>query len=361
MYAQILNARLETWVENNNILCDAQNGLRKDRSCLDHIYLLQSILSNRKMSKKDTFVCFIDAKKAFDTVDRDCLWFKLLKIGIHGDFLKAVQSLYKSVSCTVKINNNFTEWFKVNMGVKQGCVLSPTLFSVYVIDLANEINNLRCGVSFDDINISILLYADGIALITPNEMALQRMLNVLLEWSYKWRININEKKTKALQFRHATKRRSHFVFKCGDKHIHFEAFYKYLGFWFHEPLDMKKSIKEISKAASRSFGAVFMKYISCGGMAYNVYSKLVDSVVEPVLFYCSGIWGHNRYSEIDEVLNRACSMYLGVSKNAPNTSCRWDMGWFSCEVKQKIDIVRLWCRQRNMPENRLVKHIHNYH
>ena len=120
VYAQILNARLEKWVETNNILCDEQNGFRKERSCLDHIYLLHSILSNRKLSKKDTFVCFVDAKKAFDTVDRDCLWYKLLKIGIHGNCLKAIQSLYKSVSCTVKINDNFTEWFKVNMGVKQG-------------------------------------------------------------------------------------------------------------------------------------------------------------------------------------------------------------------------------------------------
>ena len=85
---------------------------------------------------------------------------------------------------------------------------------------------------------------------------------------------------------------------------------------------MKKSVKEISKAASRALGGVFMKYISCVGMAYNVYSKLVESVVEPVLFYCSGIWGHNRYGEIDAVLNRACRMYLCVSKNAPNTSCR---------------------------------------
>ena len=148
------------------------------------------------MSKKDTFVCFVDTKKGFDTVDRDCLWFKLLKIEIHGDFLKAIQSLYKSVSCTVKINDNFIEWFKVNMGVKQGCVLLLTLFSVYVNDLVDAIKNLRCGVSFKDINISILLYADDIALIASNEIDLQRMLNVLSEWSNKWRIGVNEKKTK---------------------------------------------------------------------------------------------------------------------------------------------------------------------
>ena len=71
---------------------------------------------------------------------------------------------------------------------------------------------------------------------------------------------------------------------------------------------------------SRALGTVYMKYINSGGMTYNVYSKLVESAVEPILFYCSGIWGHNRciYSEIDSVLNKAYRMYLGVSKNGPN-------------------------------------------
>ena len=48
-------------------------------------------------------MCLVDAKKAFNTIDRDCIWYKLLKIGIHGDFLEAIQSFYKSVSRTVKI------------------------------------------------------------------------------------------------------------------------------------------------------------------------------------------------------------------------------------------------------------------
>ena len=54
---------------------------------------------------------------------------------------------------------------------------------------------------------------------------------------------------------------------------------------------MEKSITEITKSAGRALGAIYMKYQSAGGMAYNVYKRLIDSVVEPVLFYCAGIWG----------------------------------------------------------------------
>ena len=53
---------------------------------------------------------------------------------------------------------------------------------------------------------------------------------------------------------------------------------------------MEKSVTEVTKAAGRAVGAVYMKYLYAGGMSYKVYTKLIESVVEPVLFYCSGIW-----------------------------------------------------------------------
>ena len=92
---------------------------------------------------------------------------------------------------------------------------------------------------------------------------------------------------------------------------------------------------------TRALVAVFMKYISCGGMAYNVYSKLVESVVEPVLFYCSGIWGHNRYGEIDAVLNRACRMYLGLIKMPRIPRVEGICVGFLAKLNKKLGIVRL--------------------
>ena len=59
---------------------------RKDRSCLYHLYVLSTLIKNRKLQKRDTFKCFVDAKKAFDNANRDMLWHKLLQIGIKGTF-----------------------------------------------------------------------------------------------------------------------------------------------------------------------------------------------------------------------------------------------------------------------------------
>ena len=70
----------------------------------------------------------------------------------------------------------------VSTGLKQGCKISPTLFSVYINDLAQEINSLGCGVQLDDAMISTLLYADDSVLINPSAENLQTMLNALDIW-----------------------------------------------------------------------------------------------------------------------------------------------------------------------------------
>ena len=71
----------------------------------------------------------------------------------------------------------------------QGCVLSPTMFSVYIKDLAEQINNIHYGITIDDIMVSILLYADDIALVAPDSDRLQGMLNVVTEWCDRWKLS----------------------------------------------------------------------------------------------------------------------------------------------------------------------------
>ena len=73
-FCKILNNRLTTYLDYNNILCEEQCGFRKKRSCQDQIFTLFNILENRKLCKKDTYTCFVGFKKAFDSIPRDKLW-----------------------------------------------------------------------------------------------------------------------------------------------------------------------------------------------------------------------------------------------------------------------------------------------
>ena len=144
-----------------------------------------------------------------------------MSVGISGRILNAIQSLYDNVQCTVKVKELFSPWFPVSHGVKQGCKISPTLFSVYTNHLAQEIKSLNCGVTLDDIMISVFLYADDIVLISPTAENLQLMLNTLNSWCRKWKLTVNPEKNKVIHFRTPSVSRSNFVFTCGDKDIEY--------------------------------------------------------------------------------------------------------------------------------------------
>ena len=196
--------------------------------------------------------------------------------------------------------------------------------------------------------------------LSETEHGLQRMLDTVNEWCKKWRLTLNGSKTKVIHFRPPSRPKSEFQFSCGYNAIAIDRSYKYLGFWFNEFLDLKYSVKEIVKSASRALGAVYTKYLHGGGMSYDVYTKLITTIVEPVLFYGAGIWGINTYKEVETVLNKACRYFLGVGKNASNLATRGDMGWSSCATKQKLECVRLWCRLKQMSAERITRRIYNW-
>ena len=96
----------------------------------------------------------------------------------------------------------YTDFFNITAGVKQGDVISPTLFSIFIDDLVKGIKQLDLGVEIDtNFQVSILLFADDIVLIAPNEVNLQLMLDYLAKWCIENRMEVNINKTKIIHFR----------------------------------------------------------------------------------------------------------------------------------------------------------------
>ena len=216
LYSSILNNRLVAYLETNDLIADEQNGFRSDRSCLDHIFAITTLIRNRLLSNMDTFTCFIDLRKAFDFVDRDLLFAKLIKLNITGKIYFAIKEMLSETKSCIKINQLCSDYFSISNGVRQGDPISSTLFSIFINDLVYEIKTLNYGIKLEDQNVSILLYADDLVLIATNEYELQEMIETLYLWTKKWRISINSEKSNIMHFRTARKRQTEFKFKLGN-------------------------------------------------------------------------------------------------------------------------------------------------
>ena len=109
---------------------------------------------------------------------------------------KAISSLYSNPRSRISLNEHKTEYFHCPIGVKQGDCLSPTLFAIFINDLAKEIKESGIGIQIEEnLFINILLYADDIVLLTSSENDLQDLLFIVENWCKKWRLEVNLTKT----------------------------------------------------------------------------------------------------------------------------------------------------------------------
>ena len=150
MYSSILSKRLESYLEKNKILVEEQNGFRASRSCIDHLFVLCTVLRNRKSLGLSTYLAFVDYKKAFDSVDRSMLLYKLAQIGVNGKFYSAIAAMYLNPQSRVILNDHETDYFDCPIGVKQGDCISAILFAIFINDLAIEIKDSNIGLNLNE-------------------------------------------------------------------------------------------------------------------------------------------------------------------------------------------------------------------
>ncbi len=102
---------------------------------MDQLVSFTSIIETRKQQRKNTFAVFIDFSKAYDRIDRNLLWGKLSRLGLYGKIMQALEQIYNNVECCVRINGALSNWFSIGSGLKQGCIISPILFLIYILTI----------------------------------------------------------------------------------------------------------------------------------------------------------------------------------------------------------------------------------
>lgn len=132
------------WVSQNDVIHEWQAGFRRGYSTIDNIFNLVSIIKIHLSAKRrKVYAFFVDFSAAFDHVDRYSLFCKLTAMGLSSKIVKVIRNMYTGTGASIWCQNEVTEEFETTMGVKQGCILSPILFALFINDICE---GMRGGV-----------------------------------------------------------------------------------------------------------------------------------------------------------------------------------------------------------------------
>ena len=264
------------------ILAEEQAGFRPGRSTVEQVFALNMLIQHR-IEKKDgkVFAVFIDYRKVFERVWHDGLFSVLEQYGIPRKLINIVRDLYSKAKSCIRVNNNLTDWFETTIGVRQGCLLSPDLFNMFLeIILAEAIEDCKkLGINVDGYKLKDL------ALIADCENDLQTLIERVHVVSKKMEISIP--KTKAMIFSHEDQLQVNI--KLDDTSLDQVNRFKYLGVTLTPSNDSTREIKSRLLLASTALGKL-KKVWSDKDVTISTKLRLINALVYPVLLYGSEIW-----------------------------------------------------------------------
>ena len=268
-----------------------QFGFKKKSSTTMCTFMALETIERYISKGSEVHVLLLDASKAFDRVDYIKLFDKLLDRGMCPLTLRLLMNMYTEQKLQVKWDNHISQKFNVTNGVRQGGILSPLLFSVFVDELLEKLKEKGIGCYIDHLFSGALSYADDIILLCPSVSAMNEMIKLCEEYAEDHKIIFNGKKSKYLvfgnyEYRPTIKVNNEIVPRC-DSAIH-------LG----HVLDTKNTkgtlIEESVKSFHKSFYGFMSKFAGCNVMVKN---KLFHQ-------YCSSMYGSQLWDLTDKALER---------------------------------------------------------
>jgi len=311
----------------------------------DHIFTLRCIIDRyvTNTSGGKMYACFIDFKKAFDSIWHEGLLYKLLKNNVNGNFYKLIKNLYSKSSCYIKLGSKRTKSFRYARGVRQGCILSPLLFNLYLNNLSISLDKTSRTDPFflpNGTKLTSLMYADDLVLLSKSQEGLQNCINSVADFCTKWQMTINENKSKVMIFRkRSIKKSKQQSFIIHNNKLETVREFTYLGVKLSSTGNFSAhQIQSRGKALNAFFN--INRTVDFIKLKPQQANQLFNSMISPILTYASEVWGvyqkHDfekwEKSPIEKVHLRFCKYYLGVTSKASNIACRAELGRFPLKI-----------------------------
>ena len=165
----------------------------------DNMFILNGVIQKQLILRKPLYICFVDFSKAFDLVNHNILFYKLMRSGWSGRVIDTLRNLYSKTKFRVKCNGMLSPPILNEIGVNQCGICSGLLFRKYVSDLEQYLMSEQ-GICIDENIVGHLLWADDLILFSDSVAGLQKQLNRVMKFCSNNRMIVNESNTKVMQF-----------------------------------------------------------------------------------------------------------------------------------------------------------------
>nr|KAG5691627.1 hypothetical protein BaRGS_023798 [Batillaria attramentaria] len=316
VFARVVLARLQSLA--SRVYPESQCGFRASRSTVDMIFSLRQLQEKCREQQKPLYIAFIDLTKAFDLVSRSGLFSLLQKIGCPPRLLQMVKSFHEDMHSTVYFNGGTSDAFPVSSGVKQGCVLAPTLFGIffsmllqYAFDDCTEgiyirtradgklfnIARLRAKTKVREVLIREMLFADDAALTSHTEAGLQELVSRLSNACKEFGLTISLKKTNIL----AQDTDSPPDISIDNTHLEVVDSFTYLGSTISSSLTLDTEISTRIGKAAAVMAKLRKRVWSNSQLTENTKLRVYKACILSTLLYGSESW--TTYASQEKRLN----------------------------------------------------------
>ena len=248
----------------------------------------------------------------------------------------------------ISIGDRITTAFRINQGVKQGCILSPLLFNIFLSDLPHYLNNgdtRPVGIS-DSEKLNSLIWADDLLILSETGSGLNNMLKNLKDYSDRNMMQVNLDKTKCMIF-NKTGRLMQRSFYYDNAKLEMVREYKYLGFLVTPSFNICTALSDLKDRGLRAYGALKSKMGISFGKHLDTTMHLFDSLIKPILLYASDFWGTLKLpfnNPVEGMHRKFCKQLLGVHPQTTNAAVYLETGRLSLELYARKNAAKNWDR-----------------
>ena len=268
-----------------SIIAEEQAGFRSGRSTTEQIFNLRILCERYLQHRQDLYHVFVDFKKAFDRVWHKALWSTMRLYNINANLIQVIENLYNKATSAVYLNGDIGDWFRTTVGVRQGCLLSPTLFNIFLERIMTDVlENHQGTVSIGGRTITNLRFADDIDDLAGKEEELASLVDRLDKTSAAFGIENSAEKTKLMT--NNANGISIDIRINGEKLDEVDSF-KYLG---AVVTDQGSKPEVLSRIAQTTALARLKTIWSDKHISLSSKIRLIRSLVTSVLLYASETW-----------------------------------------------------------------------